>query len=64
MSTSPDPINVLSRWLAGHVSDDELRRAVAGVPEAAELSQALEQGGPTPQLQRLVRETLEELALG
>jgi hypothetical protein len=64
MSASPDLVNLLSRWLAGHVPDEELRAAVADVPEAAELSRALEEGAPAAELQQLVRETLEELALG
>jgi hypothetical protein len=38
MSTSPDLVQTLSRWLAGHVS--------------------------RPQLQPLVRETIEAIALG
>ena len=68
MSTSPDGdlVNLLSRWLAGHVSDDDLRHAVEDDDraEVAELRGALEQGESRSELQRIVRETLEELALG
>jgi hypothetical protein len=77
MSTSPEAaINLLSRWLAGHVGNDDLRRELAGVEPAglgAETREVLddlrsvlagagdEQRG---EVDRLVRETLEALALG
>jgi hypothetical protein len=76
MSTSPETraVNLLSRWLAGHVGDDELRRELAALdgvgPEsgdlAAELVAALDHaaGAKSGQVERLVRETLEALALG
>ena len=68
MSTSPDGdlVNLLSRWLAGHVTDDDLRLAVEGDDrsEVVELHEALERGESRSELQRIVRETLEELALG
>jgi hypothetical protein len=82
MSTSPEPIserdddrivNLLSRWLARHVDDDELRRVVTGDPgelsaeQAAavgELRDALTAEVPRSELEVAVRETLEALALG
>jgi hypothetical protein len=68
MSTSPETnaVNLLSRWLAGHVSDEELLRAVEGDdrPALAELREGLRAGERRSQLQMLVREALEELALG
>ena len=54
-------INLLSRWLAGHAGDDELRGAAANLPDVRE---AFETGASRPQLMVAVRETLEELALG
>jgi hypothetical protein len=77
MSTSPDElIGVLSRWLAGHLRNDELRAALAGADRgplsasqaeavdelAAELAEATPEG--RGRLGRVVRETLEALALG
>ncbi len=65
MSTIPesDLVPLISRWLAGHVGDDELRRAVADDdrPEVAELRRALAEDEGRPELQRIVRETLEDL---
>ena len=74
MSTSPDDeiVNVLSRWLARHVDDGELRDEVAAIgtgeltaDEAVdELLVALRNGAPRGELEVAVRETLEALALG
>ncbi|TML90908.1 MAG: hypothetical protein E6G08_01885 [Actinobacteria bacterium] len=76
MSTSPDDeiVNVLSRWLARHVDDGELRDEVAAIgtgeltadqAEAVdELLVALRNGAPRGELEVAVRETLEALALG
>lgn len=82
MSTSPSSdrpddqiVSLLSRWLAGHLGNDELRRAVEeiGVDELApdqgravdELLAALRLAAPGERgdLERLVRETFEALAL-
>ena len=71
-SMNPDElINVLSRWLARHVSDDELRAVLADVDELSgeqrdavdDLRAQLESpnGG---EVERAVREALEALALG
>ncbi len=54
-------INLLSRWLAGHASDDELRGGTASLPD---VRHAFEAGASRQQLMVAVRETLEELALG
>jgi hypothetical protein len=64
MSASPDLVHTMSRWLAGHISDDELLGVVAHEdrPEAAELRRALQEGAPRPELDRLVRETLQDVA--
>jgi hypothetical protein len=75
MSTSPDElVNLLSHWLARHVDDDELRKALrevdpdglsAGQREAVdELRQELDSGDGGGDLEMVVRETLESLALG
>jgi hypothetical protein len=76
MSMSPENriVNLLSHWLARHVDDDELRRELAEVdvsalgPEAREavdeLRVELERANGGGELERLVRETLETLALG
>jgi hypothetical protein len=66
MSTSPDLVHTMSRWLAGHVSDDELRGVVEreGPPETEELREALATEAPHPELERLVRETLQDVAAG
>ena len=75
MSTSPEDrlVNLLSRWLARHVSTDALRSGIAEVGTAglepgqveavAELVEALDSAGPGA-LDVAVRETLEALALG
>ena len=56
----------MSRWLAGHISDDALQSVVEreGAPEADELREALEAETPRPELERLVRETLQDVAIG
>ena len=86
MSTSPEPapaaqpddevVGLLSRWLAHHIGNAELRRRLgaagsAGLePGAAgavrELLAELEQSeeGTRGELEMLVRETLEAVALG
>jgi hypothetical protein len=78
MSTSPEDriVNALSRWLAGHVDNDELKGAIAqaepeqlSAPQAEaleELRAELEGAGATRRgdLEKAVRETLEALALG
>lgn len=80
MSTRPELtadrlVNVLSQWLAGHVSDDELRSFVDEQPldelsgDGRELVDELREelgGGSASRgdLEMLVRETLEALALG
>lgn len=58
-------VNLLSRWLAGHVSDEDLLAAAEedGRPELGDLREGLREGGRA-RLQMLVREALEELALG
>ena len=81
MSTSPDNtrtadrlVTLLSRWLAGHAGDAELRREVeavtlAGLPD--EHAEAIEElqaelrdpDGHPGELKMIVRETLEALAL-
>jgi hypothetical protein len=76
MSTSPESavVNVLSRWLAGHVTNEEVERELAQVDAQAlggesaellaELRAALAANGHGGELERLVRETLEAVALG
>jgi hypothetical protein len=76
MSTSPEDhlVNLLSHWLARHVGDDELRRELAAADTSAlgpaereavaELRAELESEGGGGDLERVVRETLEALALG
>jgi hypothetical protein len=66
MSTSPDLVHTMSRWLAGHISDGDLQSVVEreGPPEADELREALESDAPRPELERLVRETLQDVATG
>jgi hypothetical protein len=66
MSTSPDLVHTMSRWLAGHISDEDLRGVVErdGPPETRELREALESNAPRPELERLVRETLQDVAAG
>jgi hypothetical protein len=70
-------VNLLSRWLAGHLDNDELRREIVqvGIDELdaarrdamEELLAELERAPPRERrggLEVLVRETIEELALG
>jgi hypothetical protein len=76
MSTSPEDrlVNLLSHWLARHVGDDELRVEVSNVDlnglsddaraAVQELRAELEASGGGGDLERVVRETLEALALG
>ena len=75
MSTSPDDlVTTLSRWLARHVDDAELREQVAAVDAAslsseqahalAELREELDRADGRSELERVARETLEALALG
>jgi hypothetical protein len=77
MSTSPDElIGVLSRWLAGHLDTAELRKELADADrtllsdsQAEAIDElASELGAAAPEargrLERVVRETLEALALG
>lgn len=82
MSTSPETservddrlVNVISRWLARHLSDDELRRELDRVEPGelhTEQSEAVEELrselGETrerAELEMVARETLEALALG
>ena len=80
MSTRPELtsdrlVNVLSQWLAGHVSDDELRSFIDDQPLdelsrdgselAAELREELEsESSSRGDVEMLVRETIEAIALG
>ncbi len=76
MSGTPENhlVTVLSRWLARHVTDDELQREVEAVdvtrlsPDQAEAVEELRAGlrgpGGSGGREMLVRETLEALALG
>lgn len=78
MSQRPDNmiVNLLSHWLARHADDDELREGVAAIGTdklSAEQAEAVGEllahfdevrdAGPG-ELERLVRETLEAVALG
>jgi hypothetical protein len=76
MSTSPEDqlVNALSHWLARHVDDDELRREVDAVDVAQldpaqreavdELREELAEPDGGGDLEMVVRETLQALALG
>ncbi len=76
MSTSPEDrlVNLLSHWLARHVGDDELRAEVSNVDlnglsddaraAVQELRAEFEASVGGGDLERVVRETLEALALG
>jgi hypothetical protein len=68
-------VTVISRWLARHVDDDELRGQIAAIgtedlePEQAtavgELATELERRGASrADLEMVARETLEAVALG
>ena len=74
-TTSDQLVNLLSQWLARHVSDAEVRdflesRPLDGIPpEERELVEELRAelatgGGSRGDLEMLVRETMEALALG
>jgi hypothetical protein len=76
MSTRPDDrlVNVLSHWLARHADADDLRAEVTAVDDGAlsttqrdaveELREELEHGSRDGDLEMVVRETLEAIALG
>jgi hypothetical protein len=81
MSTNPEYtrtddqiVQTISRWLARHISDDELRGELEDVdprkldPEQAdavvELRNELEAGAERPGLEAVARETVEAVALG
>jgi DNA-binding transcriptional MerR regulator len=82
MFTSPETtmraddrlVTMISRWLARHVSDDELQRALEQVGSgelAAEQAEAVEElraelgeDRERAELEMVARETLEALALG
>jgi hypothetical protein len=67
-------VNTISRWLADHLSDDELRAELQAVdlveltPTQAEavleLLNELDVGTERPALEMIARETLEAVALG
>ena len=67
-------VTIISGWLAGHVSDGELRRELEGVCRAElepdqvealqELRAELAKDSRRGELQMVARETLEALALG
>jgi hypothetical protein len=73
MSTSPDLlVQTLSRWLAGHVGTVYVREVLADAPELGpesaelvdELREELDRPDVSPpELQPLVRETIEAIAL-
>jgi hypothetical protein len=76
MSPEDRLVGLLSRWLAGHLDNVQLRAAIADVgrdglsadqSEALDdLVEALDRSGPTGRggLEMAVRETLEALVLG
>ena len=76
MSTNPEDrlVTALSHWLARHLDNEELRREIEAVdlsglgPEQAEAVQELRQELADPNgrgdLEMVVRETLEAIALG
>jgi hypothetical protein len=76
MSTNPEDrlVNALSQWLARHVDDDELRREVEAVDTASlgaeqaeavqELREQLAAADGRGELEMVVRETLQAIALG
>lgn len=67
-------VNLLSQWLAGHVGDFELRERIEAVDTeeltrgqaeaVADVLAALRRGSPRGELEVVVREALEALALG
>jgi hypothetical protein len=76
MSASPEDrlVSLLSQWLACHLGDADLRRELAAADVSAlgggsraavaELRAELDAAGGRGDLERVVRETLEALALG
>jgi hypothetical protein len=82
MSTSPDTgtraddqlVTLISRWLARHLSDEQLRDGLGAIDAAeladdqteavGELRAELEEGRGRAELEMVARETLEALALG
>lgn len=81
MSTSPETstraedrvVNAISRWLARHISDGELRSELEGASGklTAEQSEAvdellveLDRTTERPELEMVARETMEAVALG
>jgi hypothetical protein len=78
MSTSPEDriVGLLSRWLARHLDNTELREGIAAAGRAGlseeqagavdELVSELHRAGPTERggVEMVVRETLEALTLG
>jgi hypothetical protein len=80
MSTSPDTtraedrtVTAISRWLARHSEDADLRRELenaagglsSGQAEVVEeLTETLDQRAPRADVEMVARETLEALALG
>ena len=76
MSTNPEDrlVNALSHWLARHVDDDELKREVEAADTSKlsadqrealeELREQLAAADGSGDLEMVVRETLEALALG
>ena len=76
MSTNPEDrlVTTLSQWLARHVDDDELRREVEAVDPSElgaeqaeavqELREQLTNADGRGDLEMVVRETLQALALG
>ncbi|HEX6491269.1 MAG TPA: hypothetical protein VF002_07830 [Gaiellaceae bacterium] len=81
MSTSPERtraddriVHAISRWLARHLSDHELRAELAAIdpgelaPKQAEavreLQQELDSGAGRASLEMIARETVEAVALG
>lgn len=76
MSMSPENhlVSVLSHWLARHADDDELRRELESLDTSAlspeqsgavqELRDELAQANGRGDLEMVVRETLEAVALG
>lgn len=67
-------VTAISRWLAGHASDDDLRRELdvidddelegAQAEAVEELRAELEDPSARAELEMVARETLEALALG
>lgn len=81
MSTSPERtraddriVNTISRWLARHITDQELRAELGAIdsgelgPDQAEavseLQHELEAGAGRASLEMIARETVEAVALG